>query len=105
MTGVIAFYGENFSNDVDLFDQVSAPMLLVGATKDQMPTPHVLKAIKEELVAKGKSSSLLVVNAKHGFAERRHPGFSQPAAEKTWAEALRLALLDLTRPNLTTTRT
>lgn len=91
VSGVVAFYGEAFSGNPGLYAHATAPMLLVGGTKDPGFTPAKLRAV----AAKKHNVKLLFVDAAHGFCEPRHPGYDRKAADKAWAAAL--AFLDARR--------
>jgi carboxymethylenebutenolidase len=87
--GVVALYGQAFTDDVNLYDSTEAPILLVGGENDTTPTPDKLRGIVEQLKSKGKTAELLLVPAGHGFAERSHPNYNRDAAEKAVAAVVR----------------
>ena len=84
VTGIIAFYGESFTDNATLYDSLQAPILFVGAEQDTDPSPDTLRRIVQELTGKGKNSHLTVIPAGHGFAERNHPGYDHDATEQSW---------------------
>jgi dienelactone hydrolase len=87
VTGVVAYYGERFSESSDLYQTLRAPILFIGARRDPNPAPAQLEKIVETLTEKGKAARLVVVDAGHGFAERAHPGYDAVAAEAAWKHA------------------
>jgi carboxymethylenebutenolidase len=87
--GIIAFYGESFTDNASLYDSVQAPILFIGAEQDVDPSPETFRRIVQELTLKDKKSSLLLLPAGHGFAERNHPGYDPDATEKSWDAVLR----------------
>ncbi len=89
VTGVVAYYGEDFGMDPSLYDQVSAPILFIGAQRDTDPTPERLHEIVGKLNSRGKTAELVLVDAMHGFAERRHDGYNAVAALESWKQAVR----------------
>jgi dienelactone hydrolase len=89
LSGVVAYYGEAFSNEETLAERISAPILFVGATRDDSPPPTTLKNVEANLRENGKVATLLLLDAGHGFAERRHPGFDERASVSAFAEVLR----------------
>jgi carboxymethylenebutenolidase len=88
VTGVVAYYGEDFGMDPSLYDKVSAPILFIGAQQDTDPTPKRLQQIVEKLKSRGKTAELVLVNAMHGFAERRHDGYDAATALESWKQAM-----------------
>lgn len=87
--GVVAYYGEAFSDNASLEGKLTAPVLFIGAERDSAPSPNQLHTLVERLTAKGKAAQLLLVPAAHGFAERSHPGFDAGAAALAWANVIR----------------
>jgi carboxymethylenebutenolidase len=87
--GVVAYYGEDFGMDPILYDKVSAPILFIGAQEDTDPTPKQLHEIVGQLKSRGKAAELVLVDALHGFAERKHPGYNSGAASESWKQAMR----------------
>jgi dienelactone hydrolase len=81
-SGVVAFYGEGFSDSRGLYERVRAPMLLIGASRDTEPSPGTLEEIGKNLTARGVNASVVLLDAEHGFAERAHSGYQADAAEK-----------------------
>jgi dienelactone hydrolase/glyoxylase-like metal-dependent hydrolase (beta-lactamase superfamily II) len=88
LSGVVAYYGQSFTDNTQLFAKTEAPVLLIGGERDTEPPPERLKQIAEQLRAKGKSVDLLLVPAGHGFAEGAHPGYDAAASEKAWERVL-----------------
>lgn len=88
VTGVVAYYGEDFGMDPSLYHQVSAPILFIGAQQDTDPTPKQLHGIVEKLRSRGKTAELVLVDARHGFAEPRHDGYNAVAALESWKQAM-----------------
>jgi carboxymethylenebutenolidase len=86
--GVIAYYGEDFSMNPSLYEKVQAPILFVGAQDDTDPTPEKLRAIVGALNSRGKTADLVLVDAKHGFAERTHDGYDPRAARDSWIKVV-----------------
>src|SRR5690606_8638826 len=84
VTGVVALYGQAFTDDPNLYKTLHAPILFIGGESDQRPTPAKLQGIVKQLRSKGKAAELLVVPAGHAFAERNHPGHDGAATEKAW---------------------
>jgi carboxymethylenebutenolidase len=89
VTGVVAYYGERFSQSSDLYETARAPVLFIGASRDSDPAPASLNAIVQALNERATPARLVVVDAGHGFAERAHPGYDAAAAQVAWREALR----------------
>ena len=87
--GVVAYYGEAFSDNSSLDERLTAPVLFIGAERDLDPSPDQLRAIVGRLTAKGKVAQLLLVPAAHGFDERSHPGFDPGATALAWANVIR----------------
>ena len=87
--GVVAYYGEAFSDNPPLDEKLTAAVLFIGAERDSNPSRDQLHAIVGRLTAKGKVAQLLLVPAAHGFAERSHPGFDPGAAALAWANVIR----------------
>jgi carboxymethylenebutenolidase len=87
--GVVAYYGEAFSDNSSLDERLTAPVLFIGAERDSDPSPDQLHAIVGRLTAKGKVAQLLLVPAAHGFTERSHPGFDPGATALAWANVIR----------------
>lgn len=87
--GVVAYYGEAFSDNSSLHERLTAPVLFIGAERDAAPSPDQLHAVVGGLTAKGKVAQLLLVPAEHGFAERNHPGFDPGATALAWANVIR----------------
>jgi carboxymethylenebutenolidase len=87
VTGVVAYYGERFSESSDLYETLRAPILFIGARRDPNPAPAQLEQIVETLTEKGKVARLVVVDGGHGFAERAHPNYDAVAAEAAWKDA------------------
>ena len=85
VTGVVAYYGQAFTDDPELHKKVEAPILLIGGRADSAPPPERLQSIARTLLSDGKSAELLLVPAGHGFAEQNHPGYSQEASESAWS--------------------
>lgn len=96
VSGVIAIYGEAFTDDPTLFERVDAPVLLVGGTFDTAPSPKALRDIEATLIERGIAVSLALFQGKHGFMEPTHPGYSERAASGAWDAILRF--LHETRP-------
>lgn len=88
-TGVVAFYGQAFTDDPHLYNALHAPLLFIGGKNDTAPTPSKLQAIVKRLESNGKTADLLLVRAGHGFAERSHPGHDSEAAEIAWESVIR----------------
>jgi carboxymethylenebutenolidase len=88
VTGVVAYYGEDFGMDPSLYDKVSAPILFIGAQQDTDPTPKRLHEIVQQLNSRGKTAELIFVDAMHGFAERTHRGYNTEAALESWKKAV-----------------
>lgn len=88
VSGVVALYGEGFSDDPALFDRSHAPILFVGARRDGNPTPDTLRQVVDALSSRGKQTELALFDAGHGFAERTHPGYDPAAAEQSWRTVL-----------------
>jgi carboxymethylenebutenolidase len=86
--GVIAYYGEGFRMNPSLYDKVSAPILFIGAQRDTEPTPAQLHDITGKLNSNGNMAELVLVDAMHGFAERRHDGYDPRAARESWEKVL-----------------
>ncbi len=86
--GVVAYYGEDFRMDPNLYDKVRAPILFIGAQKDTDPTPEQLHDIVGKLNSSGNVADLVLVDAMHGFAERRHDGYDPRAARESWGKVL-----------------
>lgn len=86
--GVVAYYGEDFRMDPNLFGKVRAPILFIGAQKDTDPTPEQLHDIVGKLNSSGNMADLVLVDAMHGFAERRHDGYDPRAARESWEKVL-----------------
>ena len=78
-----------FGMDPSLYDQVSAPILFIGAQQDADPTPRQLHEIVGKLNSRGKTAELVLVDARHGFAERSHDGYNAVAALESWKQAMR----------------
>jgi carboxymethylenebutenolidase len=87
--GVVAYYGERFSENADLYETLRAPILFIGANRDSNPAPAQLKQIVATLTEKGKLAKLVVVDGGHGFAERAHPGYDAAIAEAAWQDTTR----------------
>ena len=88
VTGVVAYYGESFSQNSDLYEAARAPILFIGASRDLNPAPASLKAIVQALTERATPARLVVVDAGHGFAERAHPGYDATAAQAAWKDAV-----------------
>lgn len=88
VTGVVAYYGQAFTDDPSLYQRLTAPILLVGATTDLAPTASTLRSIVKRLRAENRTADLVLVSAGHGFAERNHPGYDRQASETAWAKAM-----------------
>lgn len=86
--GVVAYYGEDFGMNPSLYDKVRAPILFIGAQEDTDPTPKQLHDIVGKLNSKGNLADLVLVDAMHGFAERRHDGYDPRAARESWEQVL-----------------
>lgn len=84
VAGVVAIYGEAFSGESRLYERYSGPLLLIGATRDTEPTPAALQRVRETLVARGESVSMVLVDADHGFMEPSHPGHATRSADRAW---------------------
>jgi dienelactone hydrolase len=91
VSGVVAIYGEAFA-DSTLYDRLSAPLLLVGASRDDEPSVGRLREVEAALRGHGKEVSLVVHDAGHGFMEPAHPGYSERAAQQAWESVV--AFLD-----------
>lgn len=89
ISGVVAFYGEAFTDDQDLVNVLQAPILFVGGENDTTPTPSTLQEIVARLESNGKVAELLLVRAGHGFAERNHPGYNPEVADDAWNAVIR----------------
>lgn len=61
--GVIAYYGEDFRMNPTLYDEVHAPILFIGATRDTDPTSAQLQDIAGKLNSSGKIADLLPVES------------------------------------------
>jgi carboxymethylenebutenolidase len=96
VSAVIAVYGEAFSSDPTLYERIDAPMLLVGAAHDTAPSPKALREIEARLIERGIQASLVLFQARHGFMEPTHPGYSERPAGEAW-DAI-LEFLHETRP-------
>ena len=92
LNGVIAYYGQAFSEDVERYRGMSAPVLLIGGQSDQQPSPERLRGVQRELLVRGVQVELRFVEAGHGFAERSHPGYREAA--RLQAERAALEFLD-----------
>lgn len=84
VAGVVAIYGEAFSGAPTLVERFSAPLLLLGATQDTEPSPATLYEVRDSLVLRGVSASVVLVDAGHGFMEPIHPGHAKPSADRAW---------------------
>jgi carboxymethylenebutenolidase len=96
VSGVIAIYGEAFSDDPTLYERIDAPLLLVGGTADTTPSPKALREIEATLIERGIAVSLALFQGKHGFMEPTHPGYSERPAGRAWDAILQF--LHETRP-------
>ena len=85
VSGVVAISGEAFSGDETLLDRYAVPLLMVGAANDTEPTPERLDEIRDAIVERGGTASVLVVDAEHGFMEPSHPGYAEPSANQAWS--------------------
>jgi len=72
-----------------LYDKVRAPILFIGAQRDTDPTPEQLHDIVGKLNSRGSRAELVLVDAMHGFAERRHDGYDPRLARESWEKVLR----------------
>ena len=86
--GVVAYYGEDFRMDPSLYDKVRAPILFIGAQRDTDPTPEELHDIVGKLNSMGNMADLVLVDAMHVFAERRHEGYDPRVAREAWEKVL-----------------
>lgn len=84
VAGVVAIYGENFSGNPSLYERFSVPLLLVGATRDAEPSAATLREVRDTLVRRGVSVSVVLLDADHGFMEASHPGYAKESAARAW---------------------
>ncbi|HEV8247320.1 MAG TPA: dienelactone hydrolase family protein, partial [Polyangiaceae bacterium] len=49
VSGVVAYYGEAFSDNPSSYQSLHAPFLFVGAARDSEPTPDRLRAVASDL--------------------------------------------------------
>jgi carboxymethylenebutenolidase len=82
--GVVAYYGQAFSDNPQLFGTLDAPLLFVSGELDSAPAPSRLEAIVEELKSNGKQAQLRLLPTGHGFAEAAHPGYNELVADQAW---------------------
>ncbi len=88
ITGVVAYYGQAFTDNPQLFDTLNTPVLFIGGELDSTPPPERLRKIAAQLDDKGKDASLELFPAGHGFAEASHPGYDRDVAERAWSAAM-----------------
>jgi carboxymethylenebutenolidase len=88
VSGVVAYYGQAFTDDAQLYVRLKAPILLVGAERDTAPSPDKLRGVLEQLQAHGQAAEMVVVPANHGFAEAAHPGYDPEVAERVWSRVI-----------------
>lgn len=82
--GVVAYYGQAFSDNPQLFATLNAPLLFIGGELDTAPPPSRLEAIVNQLRSKGKQAQLHLLPAGHGFAELAHPSYNELVADQAW---------------------
>ena len=66
VTGVVAYYGQAFTDDPALYQKVEAPILFIGGHADSRPPPQRLQSIVQTLQSEGKSAEPLLVPAGPG---------------------------------------
>lgn len=86
--GVVAYYGQAFTDAPQLSRQLSSPLLFIGGQLDSTPSPEKLVSIVSQLRSNGKRAELCLFAAGHGFAERTHPGYDFRVAEKAWVSVI-----------------
>ncbi len=84
VNGVVAYYGQAFSDNPQLFGTLDAPLLFVSGELDPAPAPSRLEAIVDELKSNGKQAQLRLLPTGHGFAEAAHPGYNELVADQAW---------------------
>lgn len=67
---------------------MSSPVLLIGGSLDTAPPPGRLESIASELKANGKAVELQILQAGHGFSERRHTEYDERASADAWKYTL-----------------
>ena len=88
VSGVVAYYGQSFTENPQLVATLDSPLLLIGGDRDSAPPPERLMTITAELAARGKPARLRLFPAGHGFAEATHPGYDEDVAEQAWTTTI-----------------
>lgn len=88
VSGVVAYYGQSFTDNPQLFATLDSPILLIGGDRDSAPPPMRLRTITAELASRGKPAQLRLFPAGHGFAEAKHPGYDEDVAEQAWTTTI-----------------
>lgn len=85
VSGVVAYYGQAFTDNPALFDSLSSPVLLIGGRLDSAPPPERLESVVTQLKSNGKDVQLQFLEAGHGFAEQANEAYDQAASVQAWS--------------------
>jgi carboxymethylenebutenolidase len=88
LSGTVAYYGQNFTEQPSMYEQVNCPLLLIGGLDDDKPSPAKLREVEKGLKDHGKLVDLLLVKGGHGFAEPTLPAYDKASAAEAWAATL-----------------
>lgn len=80
LAGVAAVYGESFSDEPARLGAIRCPVLLVGASEDDAPSPAALRGFAAARERLGLATAVRIVPGRHGFMEPRHPGYDASAS-------------------------
>jgi carboxymethylenebutenolidase len=84
----VPFYGVPDASKVD-FGGVRAPILAHFAKRDEWATPASAEAIRDKLVASGRTMQLEVYDADHAFVNDTRPEvYSPEAAKLAWSRTI-----------------
>lgn len=95
---VVVFHGFAFrparaqpgAEPYDLAGEVDVPMLVLHGTEDEQAPLADMRRMEDRMRTLGKVCSFVLYDgARHGFAVRTHPGYSEEAAKPGFEEAKR----------------